>query len=311
MTRVKPGRKPRVRIGISGFSYPPWRGVFYPPGLRQADELAFASRTFSTIELNGSFYSLQRPESYQAWHDATPEDFVFAVKGGRFVTHMKRLRNAETALANFFASGLLCLGKKLGPILWQLPPSLRFDSATLAQFFAQLPRNTAQLAELARRHDARLAGRAALEPRADLEVRHALEVRHPSFEDPRYEQLLKDHGIASCVADSAGLYPVIDVSTTSFAYARLHGAEQLYVSGYTPRGLKPWVARVERWAKRGDVFVYFDNDVKVRAPFDAQNLDRLVRGERPRRPPRVQAGVTEEPRTEWLAWRPGQRVPAR
>src|SRR5689334_22429998 len=110
---------PQVRVGISGWRYPTWRGLFYPPGLRQKDELSFASRVFPSIELNGSFYSLQRPTTYQDWYSATPRDFVFAVKGSRFITHMKRLRNARTALANFFASGLLCLGEKLGPLLWQ------------------------------------------------------------------------------------------------------------------------------------------------------------------------------------------------
>lgn len=296
-----------VRIGISGFSYPPWRGIFYPPGLRQADELSFASRIFPSIELNGSFYSLQRPGSYRAWYAATPGDFVFAVKGGRFITHMKRLRNVEVALANFFASGLLCLGEKLGPILWQLPPSFRFDAGVLAGFFELLPRTTEELAQLARRHDARLSGRAAVEAQVQGPVRHALEVRHASFEDPRFVELLRQHGIASCVADSAGLYPVIDVATADFSYARLHGAKRLYVSGYAPRDLAPWAQRVGAWSERGDVFVYFDNDVKVRAPFDAQNLARLVRGERPRRPPRAVASVTEEPRADWRAWRGSAR----
>lgn len=300
-------KRGRVRIGISGFSYPPWRGVFYPPGLRQSDELAFAAAAFPSIELNGSFYSLQRPESYRAWYAATPDDFVFAVKGGRFVTHMKRLRNAETALANFFASGLLCLGQKLGPILWQLPPSLRFDADVVATFFELLPKTTRELERLARRHDARLNGRAALEALVEAPVRHALEVRHPSFEHPRFEELLREHGIASCVADSAGLYPMIDVATADFSYARLHGKKQLYVSGYSPGDLAAWTARVQRWARCGDVFVYFDNDVKVRAPFDAQNLARLLRGETPKRPPRTTAKVTEQPRTEWPAWRLGRR----
>jgi uncharacterized protein YecE (DUF72 family) len=296
-------QEPQVRIGISGFSYPPWRGVFYPPNLRQKDELGFASRAFPSIELNGSFYSLQRPESYRAWHAATPVDFVFAVKGGRFVTHMKRLRNAETALANFFASGLLCLQEKLGPILWQLPPSLRFDPGVIEGFFELLPKTTQELARLSRRHDSRLDGRSVVEAEQDRSVRHALEVRHPSFQDARYEDLLRTYGIASCVADSAGLYPSIEVDSADFSYARLHGAEQLYVSGYSPRQLAPWADRVRKWARRGDVFVYFDNDVKVRAPFDALNLARLVEGKATKRAPRAVSKVTEEPRTEWAAWR--------
>lgn len=301
MVRLAAGR---VRIGISGWRYPPWRRVFYPVGLRQADELTFASRAFPSIELNGSFYSLLRPSTYQRFHAETPADFVFTVKGGRFITHMRRLRNVESALANFFASGVLCLGHKLGPFLWQLPPSQRFDAGLLREFFQLLPRTMAELSQLARKHDARLDGRSAVEPCApDLRVRHALEVRHPSFVDPRFIELLGEHGIACCVADSAGLYPLIDETTADFAYARLHGAERLYVSGYSSADLKPWAARVRRWQRRGDVYVYFDNDVKVRAPFDAQNLSRLLEGKRARPLPASIEAVTEEPRSEWAAWR--------
>ena len=138
-----------VRTGISGWRYPPWRGVFYPPGLPQRKELEYASRRLRTIEINGSFYSLQRPESYARWAAETPADFVFAVKGPRFVTHMKKLAGVEAPLANFFASGVLALGAKLGPVLWQLPPSLGYDPERLARFFAQLPRSTGAAAELA------------------------------------------------------------------------------------------------------------------------------------------------------------------
>jgi uncharacterized protein YecE (DUF72 family) len=292
-----------VRIGISGWRYQPWRGVFYPPGLRQADELAFASKAFPTIELNGSFYSLQRPSSYQAWHDAVPDDFVFAIKGSRYVTHMLRLRNSRTALANFFASGLLCLRRKLGPILWQLPPTLRFDAGALRAFLELLPRDTRELERLAGWHDARMKGRAVVDSLAELApVRHAFEVRHPSFETPQYIELLREYNAASCVADSAGLYPVIDESTADFAYARLHGKETLYVSGYEPDDLRAWAKRIRRWRKRGDVFVYFDNDVKVRAPFDARNLARLLARRPPFPLPASLASVTEEPRTAWPRW---------
>jgi uncharacterized protein YecE (DUF72 family) len=301
MVRVAGGR---VRVGISGWSYPPWRSVFYPDGLRQADELRFASRAFPSVEINGSFYSLLRPTSCRAWYEATPDDFVFSIKGSRYITHMLRLRNVERALANFFASGLLSLGHKLGPILWQLPPRQAFDEATLRAFFALLPRTAGELAERARRHDERLAGRSLVEaPDPDLKVRHALEVRHESFADARYIQLLREYGVASCVADSAGLYPIIDEHTADFSYARLHGAQQLYVSGYSTKDLKPWAARVRAWQRTGDVFVYFDNDVKVRAPFDALNLARLLDGKRARPLPKALSSVTEEPRTNWPAFR--------
>ena len=317
----------RARIGISGWNYPPWRKVFYPEGLRQADELAFASRAFSSIEINGSFYSLMRPESYRAWHEATPDEFVFAVKGGRFITHMKRLRDVKTALANFFASGLLCLGEKLGPILWQLPPNFRFDADVLRAFFELLPKTTTAVERLARAHDHRLDGRSVVEavtgPRP---VRHALEVRHASFADEKYVALLREYGVASCVADSAGLYPVIEDLTADFAYARLHGAKRLYVSGYSAKDLQPWADRIRAWLRgrdaepaallggkrRGssqprDVFVYFDNDVKVRAPFDAENLERLLQGRRAVMPPVTIRNVTEEPRESWPAWGRGKR----
>ncbi len=293
----------RTRIGISGWTYPPWRGVFYPKGVRQADELAYAGRAFPTIEINGSFYSLQRPQSYRAWYAAVPEDFVFAVKGGRYITHMKRLREVKPALANFFASGLLCLGKKLGPILWQLPPNFRFDADLLAAFFDLLPRTTGEAEQLARQHDARLGRETQVDALdANLTIRHTLEVRHASFADPRYVELLREHRIASCVADSAGLYPMIDDLTADFAYARLHGAKKLYVSGYSPAELAVWAARVKRWSRGRDVFVYFDNDVKVRAPFDARNLALLLANKPTQPPPKAIENVTEEPRTSWDAW---------
>jgi uncharacterized protein YecE (DUF72 family) len=312
--------KGRAYIGISGWNYPPWRGVFYPPGLRQADELQFASRSFSSIELNGSFYSLIRPESYANWYRQTPPGFVFAIKGSRFITHMKRLRDSEVALANFFASGLLCLKEKLGPILWQLPPTFKFDPERLGAFFRLLPKTTQQAASLAKRHDARLSGRSATIALHEAPLRHALEVRHPSFLDPAYVQLLREHGIASCVADTAGLYPVIEDLTTDFVYARLHGATELYTSGYDNKQLSAWAKRIRAWlagssgskllapepagpALPRDVFVYFDNDVKVRAPFDAQNLRQFVEGKRRRPLPSTLASVTEEPRTQWPAWR--------
>ena len=295
--------EPRARIGISGWTYPPWRKIFYPEGLRQADELAFASRAFPTIEINGSFYSLMRPESYRSWYSAVPEDFVFAVKGGRYITHMLRLRSVKTALANFFASGVLCLGQKLGPILWQLPPSLRFEPAALRGFFELLPRTIRDVERLAREHDARLRGRSVVEAEGDdRPIRHTLEVRHPSFVDARYIELLREFGIASCVADSAGLFPVIDELTADFAYARLHGKKRLYVSGYSPQDLRPWAKRVEQWLRQGDVFVFFDNDTKVRAPYDARNLTRMLEGKPLVRPPNRLRKVSEEPRTSWDAW---------
>jgi uncharacterized protein YecE (DUF72 family) len=310
MVRRSRAAEPEPRVGISGWNYPPWRGVFYPVGLRQRDELAFASRTFSTIEINGSFYSLLRPQTYRKWYETVPDDFSFALKGSRFITHMKRLRDVRTALANFFASGVLCLGDKLGPILWQLPPRFAFDETRLQEFFALLPRTHAEAAALAAEHDRRLDGRSATTAEHAGRLRYALEVRHASFFDPRYVALLRKHDIASCVADTAGLYPVIDDVTADFVYVRLHGSTQLYTSGYESHELAHWAERIRAWAQQGPVFVYFDNDVKVRAPFDAANLARRLRGETRLRLPRSLAQVTEQPRSEWPAWRATARAPS-
>jgi uncharacterized protein YecE (DUF72 family) len=279
MTRTTPRtpdpvpRHGTVRIGISGWTYKPWRGVFYPAGLRQKDELEHAAGLLSSIEINGSFYSLQRPESYRSWHDRVPDDFVFAVKGGRFITHMKKLADVDTALANFFASGPLALGGKLGPVLWQLPPTLGFDADRLSRFFELLPRTTKEAAVVAAGHDERVEGRAWLEPGEDRPLRHALEVRHDSFLDPTFLDLLRRHDIAVVVADTAGRWPRLAHVTSDFAYVRLHGDTELYASGYSGGSLDTWAALVRGWAEQGtDVYVYFDNDVKVRAPFDAMAL---------------------------------------
>lgn len=267
---------PQVRVGISGWNYAPWRGDFYPRGLPHRQELAFAAERLTSIEVNGSFYALQKPQSYQAWAAQTPDDFVFSVKGGRFITHMKKLRDVETPLANFFASGVLALGPKLGPLLWQLPPNLGFDAERLAGFLDLLPRSTAAAARLAARHDERMEGRSWTTTDADRPLRHAVEVRHASFETPAFLDLLRERDVAVVTADTAGKWPCFEEPTTDLAYVRLHGAEELYVSGYTDEGLDTWARMVRDWAGTRDVFVYFDNDVKVRAPYDAMALQRRL-----------------------------------
>ncbi|MBV9162065.1 MAG: DUF72 domain-containing protein [Pseudonocardiales bacterium] len=278
-----------IHVGTSGWVYPPWRGTFYPPGLPHRRELEYLSRLVNTVEINGSFYSLQRPSSYQSWAAQTPRDFVFAVKGGRFITHMKKLRDVETPLANFFASGVLALGAKLGPLLWQLPPTVAFDSDRLDSFLHLLPRSTAQAAALAERHDQRLNGRAWTSTDADRPVRHTLEVRHPSYRDPALIELLRAHGVALVVADTAGSWPYLEDVTADFVYIRLHGDTELYVSGYTGEALDVWAQRIRGWqagnsprteytlappapVRPREVFVYFDNDAKVHAPGDAISL---------------------------------------
>jgi uncharacterized protein YecE (DUF72 family) len=263
----------RAWVGTSGWRYPPWRGTFYPPGLAQRLELAHLSRCVSSIEINGSFYSLQRPEYYRAWAAQTPDDFLFAVKGARFVTHLKQLRDVRVPVANFLASGVLALGAKLGPLLWQLPPRLRYDRARLAEFLELLPRTTGGAAALSVEHDERLEGRAHTVTDADRPLRHAVEVRHASFRDAGFVELLRQHDVALVVADSAGTWPYFEELTAGIVYVRLHGADELYTSGYTPDALDAWAEKVRTWRDGGrDVFVYFDNDAKVHAPFDALAL---------------------------------------
>ncbi|GGC17453.1 DUF72 domain-containing protein [Pseudoduganella buxea] len=282
---------PQIRIGISGWRYVPWRGVFYPGDLAQARELDFASRALPTIEINGSFYSLQRPKSYQEWYDATPSDFVFSHKGNRFITHTRRLREPEKPLANVFASGVLNLREKLGPFLWQFPPNFQFDAELVEHFLSLLPHDTEAAVELARGFEARMNGRTALETGGKRKLRHAMEIRHESFNDKRFITLLRKYKVALVVADTAGKWPDYEDVTADFMYLRLHGEKELYASGYTDAALDRWADKIRAWSTGGqpadaklissaaapkrasrDIFCYFDNDIKVHAPFDARAL---------------------------------------
>ncbi len=279
MMRDEGSHPGRLKIGTSGWLYPPWRAVFYPPGLAHRRELEYLSRQLNSVEVNGTFYSLQRPESFQRWHDETPDDFTFAVKGPRFITHLKKLNDVATPLANFYASGVLALRAKQGPFLWQLPPTMGFDAERLAGFFAQLPHSTDEAVWLARHHDDRMAGRALTNSATDQAVRHALEVRHRSFATPAFTDLLRAHGIAVVVADTAGRWPLIDEVTSDLVYLRLHGDVELYTSGYTDTALDTWATAIRSRLDAGlRVQVHFDNDVKVRAPFDAMSLARRLVG---------------------------------
>jgi len=274
----------RAYVGISGWRYPPWRGSFYPKGLAQRRELEYAADRLSSIEINGSFYALQRPEHYQRWHAETPDDFVFSVKGGRFITHMKKLRDVDVPLANFLGSGVLALAEKLGPLLWQLPPNLGFDAERLHAFFELLPRTTTQAAALARNHDERLTDRSWTTTDEDRPLRHAVEVRHESYRDPAFLPLLREHDIAIVVADTAGKWPLLETVTSDFGYVRLHGDEELYVSGYSDAALDRWAGLIHGWrsgeatadARPRDVYAYFDNDVKVHAPYNAIDLAKRL-----------------------------------
>ncbi|WP_323960076.1 DUF72 domain-containing protein [Arthrobacter sp. JZ12] len=276
---------PRARIGISGWRYAPWRKSFYPAGLPQRLELEYAASRLDTIEINGTFYSLQHRDSFVRWRETVPADFRFSVKGPRYITHMLGLRNAETALANFFASGVLALGPTLGPVLWQLPATRRFDADLVDAFCAQLPRTTTAAASIATGHDERLKDRDWVTTDADRPLRHVLEPRHESFGSPECLDVLRRHGVGLVVADSAGKWPQFREVTGDVVYVRLHGSTELYTSGYTEAELDEWAELCRGWLSgsscpdvRGrDVYVYFDNDVKVHAPFNAIGLAERLR----------------------------------
>ena len=268
----------RAWIGISGYDYQPWRGRFYPEALPSKRWLAYASRQFDSIELNGTFYSLKSPDVFRRWLEEVPaRDFLFAVKGGRFITHNLKLRNAETSLGNFFASGVLALGHRTGPFLWQLPATYRFDADRMSRFMAMLPRDSAEGEAVASWHDERLRRGALCEAAARIPYRHAFEVRHASYFHDEFYAILREHGMGFVIADTAGKFPYAEEVTADFVYVRLHGSTQLYVSGYTDEELDAWAARVARWRGEGrDVYVYFDNDAKVHAPWDALRLRRQL-----------------------------------
>lgn len=280
-----------IYIGISGWRYTPWRGVFYPKGLSQNRELEFASRALPSIELNGSFYALQTPQSYAAWYDATPDNFVFSVKGNRYLTHILRLRDIDKPLANVFASGVFNLREKQGPFLWQFPPSFRFDAERVEHFLSLLPHDSQAALTLARKREPRMRGRSRLAIDQNRPLRHAMEIRNESFVDPGFIKLLRQYDVALVVADTAGKWPYYEDISSDFLYLRLHGEKELYASGYTEAALDKWAARIRAWqaggeprdakhisetaakpSKSRDVYCYFDNDVKVRAPFDARRL---------------------------------------
>ena len=281
---------PRAYVGISGYDYPRWATRFYPPGLPRRQWLAYAGKAFNSIELNGTFYSLKTPDVFERWAAETPARFVFAVKGSRFLTHNLKLRRAEGALANFYASGVLALGRKTGPFLWQLPASYKFDAERIDSFLALLPRTSDEAAALARGHDQRLVtprrtreGRrgALVASPAKVRYRHALEVRHPSYFHPEFYDLLRRHRCAFVIADTAGKFGYAEEVTAPFVYVRLHGSRQLYTSGYTPDELDAWAAKIRAWMAGGrDVYVYFDNDALGHAPHDARNLAARVGGAR-------------------------------
>jgi uncharacterized protein YecE (DUF72 family) len=285
----------KIRIGISGWRYDEWRGKFYPEKLRQKDELKYASEHLTSIEINGTFYSLQTTESFERWASETPGDFVFSVKGPRFITHIRRLRESESPLGNFYASGVLQLGEKLGPFLWQLPPNFKYDPERMSTFFKLLPRDAVTAAELAEQRITKIVpDMKELGPR-NFPLRHAIEVRNESFRTPEFIELLREHNVALVCADTVEWPRLMDL-TSDFVYCRLHGSEKLYANGYDRKSIDAWAKRAIAWSrgsepddaervieksgpkcKSRDVFVYFDNDLKVKAPADAMSLIERIR----------------------------------
>jgi uncharacterized protein YecE (DUF72 family) len=284
----------KTRIGISGWVYPPWRGVFYPKDLTIKKELFYASRQVSTIEINGSFYANQKPETYFRWYKETPSDFCFSVKGPRFITHILRLKNCDRALINFFASGVLNLDEKLGAFLWQLPPNLIFDPERIESFFKLLPKTFSEAAQLADTSERYGTHYSESIHKSQRPLQHSLEVRHHSFENPEFIDLLRKYNIALVFADTAGKWPYMEDVTADFIYVRLHGDKEFYASGYSRESLVWWSDRIKSW-QRGqdpkdaltltdkkmprvarDIYIYFDNDLKVKAPYDAQTLEKIL-----------------------------------
>lgn len=280
-----------LRIGISGWSYKEFRGKFYPKGLAQRLELAYSSDRMNSIEINGTFYSLQSPASFEKWEAATPADFLFAIKGSKYITHQKKLNDIRVPLANFFAQGLLKLGKKAGPILWQFPPWYRFSRDRLSEFLDLLPRTMAAAAELGTENTIKKPNGSFVDLIEDVPLRYAFEPRHESFFSEDFVLLLREHNAALAFADAAGKFPYAEDITADFVYVRLHGSTELYASGYTDDELGDWARKIKSWSsgreprgvakivpgkfhpgEKRDVYAYFDNDIHSHAPHDAMDL---------------------------------------
>jgi len=263
--------RPRIRIGVGGWTYEPWRGPFYPADLPQKRELEYASGKLTSIEINGTYYGSQKPESFARWHDETPDDFVFAVKGPRFATNRRMLSEAGESVERFFSSGVMALRDKLGPINWQFMPTKKFDPDDFAGFLSLLPKS--------------LEGR---------QIRHAVEVRHDSFRTPDFVALAREHGVAIVLAADSD-YPQIADVTAPFVYARIMGTSEANKLGYPETALDLWAERTRLWASGGaadgvqtvtsqpadgigrDVFLYVISGFKARNPLAAKALiDRLA-----------------------------------
>ena len=267
-----------LRIGVSGWAYREWRGVFYPKDVAQRDELVYASSHVNSIEINATFYRLQSPKSFASWAGDSPDDFLFAVKGSKFITHQKKLIDVKIPLANYFASGILLLGKKLGPILWQFPRWYRFDRERIEDFLKLLPRETKQAASLAKKNTIIDAERKSTVLVENRKLRYAFEPRHESFFTGEFDEVLRDHNAAMVISDTGGKFPYSEQITADFAYIRLHG-DELYRSDYSNSKLKEWATRIRSWRgskNKRDVYVYFDNTFKGHAIHNAIYLAKQL-----------------------------------
>lgn len=285
----------KIHIGMSGWTFEGWRGDFYPTGLAQKKELEYASRQVNSIEINGTFYALQKPTTFQKWHDETPKDFCFAIKAPQYITHIRRLKDVDEAVANFFASGLFCLKEKLGPILWQFPPNVTLKDERFEHFLKLLPYNSKRASRIAKKHSSKMEGRSEVKAHDDFPIRHAFEFRHPSFFNPTFIDLLRSYGVALVLAHSGLKSTYTEDLTADFVYARMHGQESKYKKGYTPETLSWWSERIQTWSQgklledqqcislgkpksiERDIFVYFDTEEKKYAPYDALNLSKKIR----------------------------------
>ena len=244
--------KGRIHIGVGGWNFPPWRGVFYPEKLSQKNELEYASRQLTSIEINGTYYSAFKPAHFAKWRDETPDGFVFSLKASRFCTNRRQLAGAGESIARFVGQGIAELRGRLGPINWQFAATKKFDAEDFEGFLRLLPRE--------------IGGRP---------LRHALELRHESFKCQQLYDLARRFGCAIVFADSPD-YPEIDIHTAEFTYARLMQTRENITTGYSRAGLDGWAERARHCAKSGDVFIYFIAGAKLRAPAAARALiDRL------------------------------------
>ncbi|MHA6300286.1 DUF72 domain-containing protein [Devosia sp. CAU 1758] len=263
-----------VRTGTAGWVYEPWRGTFFPPGLVQKKELAYATSRLTSIEINATFRANQKPASFARWAGETPEGFQFSVKGPQLVTHIKRLKNCAEPLANFFASGPLAMGARLGPFVWQLPPNLVYDAASFAAFLELLPKDIDAYLALAGQADG-AKGEPFLDASHVGPIRHAIEPRHPSFDAPEVNALLAKHNIARVVADTTES-PARDL-TADFAYCRLQGPARPDAEGYGAADIQDWARTIGKWRDAGhDVFAYFVHEDKLHAPANAIALRQAL-----------------------------------